>query len=228
MGEGQLPQTDPLFHQLNLKAPGDSRRLLSSWKLPGGHLFPSKQTPRTTYLQCQELKEIPQDFPGPRASCFWMLFMLLGEETTLLPKTWPLTEPWRTREANAPPFEEDMCIFAQLSAPCPAEGREEDGGSRGRNLCRRDGMSTRRESVAVMRRAPEAPLPLSPGPCREAATAYWGQTGGAVMLLVLRARREVQQLRKAREWPERLPEPSSATRANPEAAAGTGAALALG
>lgn len=40
-------------------------------------------------------------------------------------------------------------------------------------------MSTRRESVAVMRRAPEAPLPLCPGPCREAATAYWGQTGGS-------------------------------------------------
>ena len=101
-----------------------------------------------------------------------------GWEATLFPKTWPLTEPWRAQGANTPPLE-DMCIFAQLSAPCPAEGQEEDGGSRGRNLCPRDGGSSKRESVALMQRAPEAPLPLFSGPCREATMVYWGQAGGS-------------------------------------------------
>lgn len=45
-----------------------------------------------------------------------------------------------------------MCILVQL--------REEDGGSRGRNLCLRHSATSRRKSVAVTQRAPEAPLPL--------------------------------------------------------------------
>lgn len=31
----------------------------------------------------------------------WMPFILLGEEATLLPKTWPLTTFWRTGGANS-------------------------------------------------------------------------------------------------------------------------------
>lgn len=110
----------------------------------------------------------------------WMLFILLillGEQAILFPKIWPLTEPWREQRANASPFEEDINILAWMSAPCPAEGQEEDGGSRRRNLCLRHGASSRRQSVAVMQRTPEAPLSLFSGPCREVATAYWGQAG---------------------------------------------------
>lgn len=126
MGDGQLSQTETLLPHLSLKAPGDSRRLLSGWKLLGGHLFPSKKVPHTAYLWCQELKEIMQDFPmlpEMRASCFGCSLYSWVRKLPSFPKH-GLRQ--HSGEHKGPivwvsPFEEDTCMLALLGAPCPAE-----------------------------------------------------------------------------------------------------------
>lgn len=83
----------------------------------------------------------------------WMLFVLFGEEVTLLPKTCPLAALQRIQGASALGHP-----FRRTCASLPSW--EEDGGSGRRNLCLRHSANSRRISVAVTQRAPETPLPV--------------------------------------------------------------------
>lgn len=109
----------------------------------------------------------------------WMLLIFLGEESHPPPQNMAsdnIPEGMGDQRSGSVPLRRTHASLP--SWVLLAQPREEDGGSRGRNLCPRDGENSGRESVAVMQRTPAAPLPLFSGPCREAAMAYWGQTGG--------------------------------------------------
>lgn len=75
--------------------------------------------------------------------------------------------------------------------------------------------------MAVMQRAPEAPLPLLLRPKQRGDHGILvAGRGGSCNALVLCAPQEIQQLREVRNWPEWLPRLSSATWENLKAIAG--------